>query len=72
MSWNNDENAEQIAQENALWPWLADESMADETYGEWSEESDEPAFDLYCDACGVGLTDEEDNSGECPECGVVW
>lgn len=47
-------DAEQLAQEAAIWPWLDDDSMADEDYYLPPEESylddcfnDEPESDLW-------------------------
>ena len=61
---------EELAQESRLWPWLDDPSA--ETYVDYpgyddGHYDDDPPY--YCDACDCGLTTEEANGDECPECG---
>lgn len=54
MSMYDEGDYEQIAQENALWPWLADDSMADHQADEWNffdgpETFDEESDGVDCD-----------------------
>ena len=70
---------EQIAQEDALWPWLADDSMGDTCEDRYQDDVDlffethgEPAIAFYCHGCGAGFADEDWELDECPDCGCAW
>lgn len=63
---------EDLFLEDRLYPWLADDSMADECYHDW-QESGPLAEDVFCDNCGSGFTmDEADGCSACPECNHPW
>lgn len=56
--------------EDRLWPWLADESMADSHPDpSFDEFYSPPEPEEYCDDCGAGLFPED---AECPDCGKVF
>lgn len=54
--------------ESRAYPWL------DDPYCETGDEFDEwqPDIDYYCEHCGCGLTTQEAEGEQCPECGVSF
>ena len=54
---------EDVAMEDALFPWLASDCMSDANCGEHEEYDEE--FELECLDCGEPISEEEDY---CPEC----
>ncbi len=73
MSTNANYDQEQLDQENALWPWLADDSMADDSQSEQFPGYDDGHYDddpwYYCEVCATGLVGDEIDGDECPHCG---